>query len=154
MRKLSIPFPGIDRQATRKRVEEQLETARIYNQMGFVRRETRVTMNYAPRMSGGDTNTVSKPVEETAAWNVDNEARMRAVAESVEQAVAALGRIEREIVTQRYLQDELMFDFQVFANLHISERQYYRLKSSALLKLAFMLSLEVPAANKHSAALL
>jgi len=142
MKTFMIPFADIDREATRKRVEGHLETARIYKQMGFVRREMKITMCYESRVHG-DTNKVSRPVEDTAAWNVDKEDRMRAIAESVDQAVEALGSVEREIIRRRYLQRDLVFDFNVYPELHISERQYYRLKAAALLKLAYMLSLEV-----------
>jgi len=39
-------LPKIDRKATQKRVEEALETARIYKQIGFVRREMKNTPAY------------------------------------------------------------------------------------------------------------
>jgi len=132
----------IDREATRQRVEEYLETARIYSQIGFVRREMKLTAPPEPRYHG-PTNAVGKPAEETATWNVDTEERMKEIAERVQKAVGRLGKLERQIIEMRYLQDEEVYDYNVYTELHMSERKYYRLKSKAIYKLAFMLRLEV-----------
>jgi ArpU family phage transcriptional regulator len=132
----------IDKEATRRRVEQYLETARIYRQIGFVRREMKVTATLEPRYHA-KTNAVGKPAEKTAVWNVDNEARIRDIEERVEHAVARLGSLEKQIIEKRYLGDEDVFDYDVYTELHLSERKYYRLKSKALFKLAYMLHLEV-----------
>jgi phage transcriptional regulator, ArpU family len=136
-----IVFPWeIDRETTRQRVEEYLETARIYRQIGFVRREMKVTASLEPRYHG-PTNIVGKPAEEVAVWNADTEERMREITERVERAVGRLGKLEREIIQMRYLEDDV-YDYNVYSELHLSERKYYRLKSKAIYKLAFMLRLE------------
>ena len=136
-----IVFPWeIDRETTRQRVEEYLETARIYRQIGFVRREMKVTASPEPRYHG-PTNIVGKPAEEVAVWNADTEERMREITERVERAVGRLGKLEREIIQMRYLEDDV-YDYNVYSELHLSERKYYRLKSKAIYKLAFMLRLE------------
>ncbi|WP_281885650.1 ArpU family phage packaging/lysis transcriptional regulator [Paenibacillus sp. YYML68] len=61
----------------------------------------------------------------------------------VEAAVQRLGKLQREIIRKRYLEDEDVYDFNVYAELNISERTYYRVKSKAFYRLAFMLNLEV-----------
>jgi len=132
----------IDREATRQRVEEYLETARIYSQIGFVRREMKVTASPGPRYHGA-TNAVGKPTEETAAWNVYTEERMKEIADKVHKAVSRLGKLERQIIEMRYLQDDEVYDYNIYTELHMSERKYYRMKSKAIYKLAFMLRLEV-----------
>jgi len=138
-----IVFPReIDKEATRRRVEEHLETVRIYRQIGFVRREMKVTSSLEPRYHG-PTNAVRRPAEDVAVWNVDTEERMREMADQVERAVGRLGELERQIIEKRYLKDEEVYDYNVYSELHMSERKYYRLKSKALFKLAFMLRLEV-----------
>jgi ArpU family phage transcriptional regulator len=136
-------FPWeIDREATRQRVEEHLETARVYRQIGFVRREMKVTTSPEPRYHG-PTNAVGKPTEDVAAWNVDTEERMKEITEKVQKAVSRLGKLERQIIEMRYLEGEDVYDYNVYSELHMSERKYYRLKSKAIYKLAFMLRLEV-----------
>lgn len=142
MEQLTFTLPKIDREATRKKVEEALQTARIYKQIGLVRREMKVTPAYEPRFHG-QTNKVNRPAEEVAAWNVDTERRMQEVTERVERAVARLGYREREIIRKRYLEDEDAADYLVYTELGMSERQYYRIKARAFYKLAFMLRLEV-----------
>lgn len=135
-------FPWeIDRETTRQRVEEHLETARVYRQIGFVRREMKVTASPEPRYHG-PTNVIGKPAEETATWNVDTEERMKEITEKVQKAVSRLGKLERQIIEKRYLEAEDVYDYHVYTELHMSERKYYRLKSKAIYKLAFMLRLE------------
>lgn len=137
-----VVFPWeIDRETTRQRVEEYLEMARIYSQIGFVRREMKVTAAPDPRYHG-PTNAVGRPAEEVAAWNVDTEERMKEITEKVQKAVSRLGKLERQIIEKRYLEDEDTHDYHVYMDLHMSERRYYRLKSKAIYKLAFMLRLE------------
>jgi len=142
MEQLTFTLPKIDREATRKRVEEALETARLYKQIGIVRRETKITPSYEPRFHG-DTNKISRQTEDVATWNVDTEKRLQEVTERVERAVARLGYVEREIIRKRYLEDEDAADYLVYTELGMSERQYYRVKARAFYKLAFMLRLEV-----------
>lgn len=141
MAQIQFPFE-IDREATRTAVEQRLESARIYKQVGFVRREMKTTPAWEPREHGA-TNVVGKPAEEIAVQNVDAEERMRLQYEQVELAVERLGRMERRLIELRYLEDEGVFDYQVSGEMHLSERKYYRIKSSALYKLAFALRLEV-----------
>lgn len=138
----------IDRAATRQAVEERLESARIYKQLGFVRRETKVTATYELR-EGGMTNTVSKVAENAAVYNVDTEARLQQQQEQVERAVSRLSPTERQIIEKRYLEEDEVYDYNVYNEIGVSESKYYRLKSSALLKLAFALCLEVYHRPKH-----
>lgn len=142
VQQLIFQLPEIDREATRKRVEQALETARIYKQIGTVRREVKTTPSYTPHYHG-PTNEVGKPTEEVASWNVDTEKRIRETVEAVEKAVSRLGRLEREIIQRRYLGEEEEYDFIVCQELHLSERKYRRVKARAIYKLAFMLRLEV-----------
>lgn len=131
----------IDKKATRAAVEQRLESVRVYKQIGFVRREMSITASAAPRYHGA-TNTISKQAENIAVWNVDTDERLKEEQRQVEQAVARLAEMERQVIEKRYLEDEEMFDYNVYSELNLSERKYYRVKSSALHKLAFALCLE------------
>ncbi len=134
-------LPKIDRKATQKRVEEALETARIYKQIGFVRREMKSTPAYEARYHGA-TNKTTDMAAECAVWNVDKEREIEALCERVEKAVSRLNKKEREIIEKRYLEDE-SFDYIVAGEVGLSERTYTRTKARAFYKLAFMLKLEV-----------
>jgi ArpU family phage transcriptional regulator len=132
----------IDRRATRKKLEGVLEKARIYKQLGFVRKEARLTGSYEPKYHGR-TNMVGKVTEQTAVYNVETEERMIRLCEEVEQAVSCLDIKEQEIIRRRYLARENEFDFLLCHELNLSERTYRRMKAKAVGKLAFMLRLEV-----------
>ncbi|MCZ8513465.1 ArpU family transcriptional regulator [Paenibacillus filicis] len=138
-----IIFPSeINKAETRRAVEERLESARIYKQIGFIRRETRTTAFYEAR-EHGTTNMLSNPTENIALWNVKKEERLREEQEQVEMAISMLGEVERQIIEKRYMVDDEVFDYNVIMEMHLSERKYYRLKLRAILKLAFALRLEV-----------
>ncbi|WP_339063582.1 ArpU family phage packaging/lysis transcriptional regulator [Tepidibacillus marianensis] len=135
-------LPEIDREATRKAVEGVLETARLYKQIGFVRRDMKNTPSYAPRFHG-NTYAIGKPAEDVAVWNSDNEKRIVETSERVERAVNRLSKKEKEIVIKRYLEDDEAYDYLICHELGMSERSYRRVKARAMYKLAFMLKLEV-----------
>ncbi|ERI08059.1 hypothetical protein [Aneurinibacillus aneurinilyticus] len=63
-------LPKIDRRATQKRVEEALETARIYKQIGFVRREMKNTSVYEARYHDATNKTIDAAADR-AVWNVE-----------------------------------------------------------------------------------
>ena len=131
----------INREETRHNVERELERARIYKQVGFVRRETQQTPSYEPRYHGS-TNTTSNQIENVAIYNVDTEARLRQAYDRVNAALRGLSHTERDIITMRYMEEDVL-DFDVYNQLALSERSYYRRKSRALYKLAFAMRLEV-----------
>lgn len=132
----------INREETRRRVEQELERARIYKTVGFVRRETQQTPSYEPRYHGA-TNTTSNQIENVAIFNVDTEARLKQAYDRVNAALRGLSRMEKDIINMRYLDEEDVQDFNVYNELALSERSYYRRKSRALYKMAFAMRLEV-----------
>lgn len=140
MEQMTFPWE-IDREATREAVERRLEAARLYESLGFVRREMKTVASSRPRYHG-PTNEVTQPVEEIAIWNVDQEDQLKQQCEITQRAIQRLGRLERLIVLKRYMEEEDVYDYNVYSELHLSERKYYRLKSSAIYKLAFALRLE------------
>ncbi|MCR8645561.1 ArpU family transcriptional regulator [Paenibacillus sp. N1-5-1-14] len=133
---------GIDKAATRKKVEEVLESARIYRQIGFIRKEIQTTRSYEARYHS-DTHSINKATENVAISNVDDEERLRYWTENVERAVQQLNTKERDVIEKRYLEPDREYDFLLCHELGVSERTYRRIKSHAIAKLAFMLSLEV-----------
>ncbi len=140
MGQLAFPWE-INRDSTRAAVEARLESARIFKQIGFVRREMKMTTSPEPRYHG-NTNAAGKPAEDIAVWNVSVEDRMNEDYDMVVKAVERLGKLERQVIELRYLNNEETFDYNVYSELHLSERKYYRIKSSAIYKLAFALRLE------------
>ncbi|BAU28208.1 ArpU family phage transcriptional regulator [Aneurinibacillus soli] len=135
-------LPEIDRKATKKRVEEVLETVRIYRRVGFVRREINNVSNYESQFSS-KTNKIDKPVENCAIWNVEHEGKIVELSNRIEFAVNKLPQRQKEIIEKRYLGEESNFDYLVANEVRLSERTYRREKSRAIYILALMLKLEV-----------
>ncbi|RAU93205.1 ArpU family phage packaging/lysis transcriptional regulator [Paenibacillus sp. YN15] len=132
----------INMDETRRRVEERLETARVYKYLGIVRREVRMTSGTEPRYHGA-TNRIGKATEAAAVWNADQEERMRTAYEDVERAVGSLPDKQGEIIRLRYLSSlDGEMDFQVCQEVHLSERTYRRVKAKAIVNLALALRLE------------
>lgn len=141
---LQFELPELDRRETQRAVEDALEKARIFRQIGFEPREQKITQSYTKREHSGSTNVINKPVEDIAIHNVDVPEQRRKHVERVEWAVKRLGSKERQLIIGRYLEDDYVTDYEVYNNtLHISESSYYRIKWRAFYKLAFALKLEV-----------
>ncbi|MGZ0043411.1 ArpU family phage packaging/lysis transcriptional regulator [Paenibacillus sp. BJ-4] len=139
-----IAFPGmeIDEDATFLRVEGALERAAIYKRLGFVRREIKNTATYEYQPSQR-TNVISKAVEAAAIANVDVPDRLKKHYDQVKKAIDNLRNIHQEIIKARYLESDDVYDANVWIELNLSERTYYRLKREALSELAYALRLEV-----------
>lgn len=132
----------IDREKTKKKVEKVLETTRIYNQIGFMRKEMKKTPIYEEKINKV-SNKIGDSVGDIASWNVDNEKKIRLLVDRVDEAIGRLNSAEGEVIKLRYLENEDIYDYTIYHKLGYSERKYYRIKSSAFSKLALMLRLEV-----------
>lgn len=139
---LTYELPAVNNEATRKRVEEELETVRIYKRIGMIRREVGTISRYEPRLHGS-TNAISKTTENTAVWNVDREQVMESKVVMLDKALLCLNEMERELIRLRYLDTDDTYDYLVCGDLGVSERKYRRVKAQAMYKLALALRLEV-----------
>lgn len=61
----------------------------------------------------------------------------------IQRAVNRLSQRERQIIVMLYMQPEEMYDYEVYAEMDLSQRSYYRVKAKALYRLAFALREEV-----------
>ncbi|MCY9695604.1 ArpU family phage packaging/lysis transcriptional regulator [Paenibacillus alginolyticus] len=131
---LHIEQEQIDRRATRKRVEDVLETVRMYRLMGALRRESGAILEM--KMNGIEMGSPT-------VHNTESEDMMIRLNSECEHALSILEVDEQEIIRKRYLQKDKQFDFMLFHELNMSERTYRRVKAKAIAKLAYMLRLEV-----------
>ncbi|NRF90497.1 ArpU family transcriptional regulator [Paenibacillus frigoriresistens] len=131
---LHIEQEQIDRRATRKRVEDVLETVRMYRLMGAVRRKSGAILEMQMNGIEMGSHTVH---------NTESEDMMIRLNSECEHALSILEVDEQEIIRKRYLQKDKQFDFMLFHELNMSERTYRRVKAKAIAKLAYMLRLEV-----------
>jgi ArpU family phage transcriptional regulator len=139
---LSFVLPEIDREATREAVERALEKYRIYLLTVPEDRLPKITQTFSI-VPPSHSNESHSSTEDAAVSNVDHEKERTEHIEKVQRAVNRLGHMERGIVIHRYMKEDDVFDYEVYGDFNISERKYYRLKSRAFYKLAFILKMEV-----------
>ncbi|OOR20903.1 ArpU family phage packaging/lysis transcriptional regulator [Bacillus mycoides] len=143
-------LPKIDRTATQEKLEGVLESVRIYRQFGMIRKEMKVTPSYEMR-EHGPTHAVGKPLEDVAIANLQQSEReewLELISFRINQFLNRLGngsagRIQRDIISKRYLEEEDVCDYMIYNEIGMAERTYRRWKSRAFYNLAFALRLEV-----------
>lgn len=135
-------LPEIDREQTKQAVEDILEKYRIYLLREPLEQLPKVTQNYSLEMPSF-TNAFHSSTEESAIHNVDFEIHRKSVLNNVQRAVNRLGYWERAIIIQKYMTQDNVFDYEVYNDLNMSEKKYYRIKARAFYKLAFSLRIEV-----------
>ncbi|PHG57560.1 ArpU family phage packaging/lysis transcriptional regulator [Bacillus toyonensis] len=143
-------LPKIDRTATQEKLEGVLESVRIYRQFGMIRKEMKVTPSYEIR-EHGPTHAVGKPLEDVAIANIKQSKReewLELISFRIDQFLNRLGngsagRIQRDIINKRYLEEEDVCDYMIYNEIGMAERTYRRWKSRAFYNLAFALRLEV-----------
>ncbi|MFK4318488.1 MULTISPECIES: ArpU family phage packaging/lysis transcriptional regulator [unclassified Bacillus (in: firmicutes)] len=143
-------LPKIDRTATQEKLEGVLESVRIYRQFGMIRKEMKVTPSYEMR-EHGPTHAVGKPLEDVAIANLQQSEReewLELISFRIDQFLNRLGngsagRIQRDIISKRYLEEEDVCDYMIYNEIGMAERTYRRWKSRAFYNLAFALRLEV-----------
>ncbi|WP_338712529.1 ArpU family phage packaging/lysis transcriptional regulator [Bacillus pumilus] len=131
--------PAIDKKETRKRVERILDNYRLYL--------LQVPDDMLPKITGGfsivppaTTNAFRSSTESTALKRIEWEQKRNAFLEKVQRAVNRLPYNERQIIIKRYMQQEPVFDYQVYNEIGMSERSYTRLKAKTFLDLAYALN--------------
>lgn len=134
-------IPEIDKKMTKQKVEEALDKYRMYSLQVTLDRLPSITASYS--LTPASSNLPSSSTENAAIANVDYEIKREKYINWIVFAVNRLPEIERSIIFMRYLQGNEMFDYQIYAELNMSERSYYRIKSNMFEKLAFALKIEV-----------
>jgi ArpU family phage transcriptional regulator len=102
----------------------------------------RVTQHYS-LVPPSNTNKFHSSTEERDISNSDYERKRSEYIKRVAMAVNRLGYWERAILIRRYMTEDDVYDYEVYNDLGMSERKYYRIKSRAFYKLAFALRIEV-----------
>lgn len=138
---LQFNLPEIDRDATKAAVEKALETYRLYALQVSLDRLPNITASYS--FTPPSPKLPSSSTEQAAIANIDYEQARIKYINWIASAVNRLTKTERMIIHKRYLQDNEMFDYQIYAEFNMSERNYYRMKARMIYKLAFALKIEV-----------
>nr|WP_321166924.1 ArpU family phage packaging/lysis transcriptional regulator [Bacillus altitudinis] len=91
-------------------------------------------------MPPATTNAFRSSTESTAIKRIEWEQKRNSFLEKVQRAVNRLPYNERQIIIKRYMQQEPVFDYQVYNGIGMSERSYTRLKAKTILDLAYALN--------------
>lgn len=135
-------LPEIDRDATRRNVEAALEKYKIMLLMNPEELEPKVTSSFT-LTPPSQTNKFYSSTEDTAVERIDMEAYKNKYIQRILRAVNRLSYQERSVIIKRYLSAEDAYDYETYNELGYSESKYYRIKSDAFYKLAFMLRIAV-----------
>lgn len=135
-------LPEIDRDETKKNVESALEKYQIMLLMDPEELEPKITATFKLAASA-PTNEFHSTTEEVAIERIDLAEKRRNYIRRIKNAVNRLSYHERSIIIKRFLNTEDVFDYEVYNELGFSESKYYRVRSDAFYKLAFMLKIVV-----------
>lgn len=147
---LSFQLPEINRENTRTAVESTLERYLVYLLMDPEEMQPKVTTSFSI-VPPSYTNQFHSSTEEIAIKRLDLEKERRDYIKMIQKAINRLSYQERAVMIKRYLEEEDIYDYEVYNELGYSERKYYRVKARAFYKLAFILRLEVYEEGKEQA---
>lgn len=142
MVQLSFELPEINREETKKVVETALEKYRMYLLTIPETRIPQITAAYS-LVSPSLTNTFHSATEDAAIYAVDYERERDQYLKRMQQAVNLLSNKERQIIIERYMSLEEKVDYEVYNELGMSERGYYRVEGRAFYKLGFALNIVI-----------
>lgn len=135
-------LPEIDRDQTKRNVEAALEKYKIMLLMEPEEFEPKITASFS-LAPAAHTNEFSSSTEDAAIKWMDLTEKRRAYIDKIWKAINRLSYHERIIIIKRYLKHEEIFDYEIYNELGYSESKYYKLKSDAFYKLAFLLKVAV-----------
>jgi ArpU family phage transcriptional regulator len=147
-KQLTFMLPEIDREKTKAAVESALEKYRFFLLTVPEDKLPKVTATYSlvpPSFSNEFHSSTEQAVMDRIELDI---ARTKHI-EWVLRGVNRLSKMEREIIYKRYLEDEEIFDYELYNEIGMSERRYYRLKARIFYKLAFILKVEVYKQSEH-----
>lgn len=139
---MSFEEATIDKEATKNAVDRELEKYRMYLLMDPEDNEPKITSQFK-LVASAPSNLFHSTTEDAAIKRVDLEKKRRDFIQKMQRAVNRLAYQEREVMIKRYLTDNEVYDYEVYNDMGISERKYYRIKSRAFYKLALILRIEV-----------
>ena len=121
-------------------VEQKLARYNLYKLTFSYEEQPKTTQSFQLVPASGPRSFFSS-TEQTAIKNIDAAAKRKAFLLMIEDCVNKLASTERELIVRRYLQENDRFDYQVYMDMLISERQYYRIKNKAFEKLCYLFSI-------------
>lgn len=147
MNQISLEIPQIDEERTKEKIETLLEKYKILMLQTPEDFLPKITTTYTitpPSFS----NQFHSSTEEAALKKMDWEIERDQFMKRIQRAINRLTQKERRILVMLYMQDEDMYDYEIYAEMGLSQRNYYRFKNKAFYRLAFALREEVYKGDK------
>ncbi|MGD8066735.1 ArpU family phage packaging/lysis transcriptional regulator [Bacillus subtilis] len=142
MNQMRLNLPQIDEEATKAKAEKLLDQYRLYLLQVPDDFLPKVTPTYSI-VPPSITNEFHSSTEDAALKRLDWEIQRDKFLKRIQRAVNRLAQRERQIIVMLYMQPEEMYDYEVYGEMDLSARSYYRVKGKALYRLAFALREEV-----------
>ncbi|MEC1406606.1 ArpU family phage packaging/lysis transcriptional regulator [Bacillus halotolerans] len=142
MNQLTLNIPQIDEEATKLKAGKLLDQYRLYLLQVPDDFLPKVTPTYSI-VPPSITNEFHSSTEDAALKRLDWEIQRDKFLKRIQKAVNRLSQRERQIIFMLYMKPEEMYDYEVYAEIGMSQRSYYRVKAKALYRLAFALREEV-----------
>lgn len=142
MNQTSLDIPQIDEEKTRAKMERMLEKYRMLRLQTPEDFLPKITTTYTitpPSFSNQFHSSTEDAALKKMDWEIEREKYMK----RIERGINRLTQRERRILVMFYMQDEEMFDYEIYGEMGLSQRNYYRVKNKAYYRLAFALREEV-----------
>lgn len=138
---MSDMLRAIDEKETAKAIEEKLREYRTYKLIAHEDKVPQITAKYTVEMPNF-SNIKSSSTENVAIANVEGKKEAEEFFLKFAKAMNKLTFIERRLITLAFLADDPLFNYEICAELNISESKFYRLRTKALYKLALAMGVE------------
>lgn len=138
-----IRKPVYDKELTTQSIEDVFERYRYFKTVEFEEIEAKITNSYEERFHG-PTGITSDSTAKIAIKNVDEPEMRHLFIAKVDRCVNRLPEIQKKIIKLKYMQDEEVYDYQVYQiELGIAEGTFSKFRWKAFEKLAGMLKVGV-----------
>lgn len=122
-------IPKINVSESKRRVEEMVEQYKLYQFQATLNSMPAITASYS-LAPAGFTGKTSSSTEDTAIRNLVYAEERERFMTWFDAAVKRLPLLEQSIIQKYFLEEE--YDFNIYHELHLSERHYYRKKTRAI----------------------
>jgi len=135
-------MPKIDEKASKKAVEKALYEYRDLLITLPMYLMPKITPSYSITPPT-NTNAFHSSTEEAALERIEFENMRNEYLNKIHEAVNNLKEKERAIIIMKYLQHDVGYDPDIWAEIGVGSTRYYEIKGEAMLRLAFILKVEV-----------
>ncbi|OLP66055.1 hypothetical protein BACPU_11420 [Bacillus pumilus] len=142
MDQMNLDIPQIDEEKTRAKMKRMLDRYKILMLQTPEDFMPKITTTYTitpPSFSNQFHSSTEDAALNKMDWEIERDQYMK----RIQRGINRLTQKERRILVMLYMQTEDMYDYEIYAEMGLSQRYYYRVKNKAYYRLAFALREEV-----------